>query len=83
MTDQNLAIVILAAGQGTRMKSAKPKVLHTIAGVPLVGHVLATARELDPRHVLAVVRHERDTVSAAIAELLPETVIVDRCGGQR
>ena len=78
MTDQNLAVIILAAGQGTRMKSSKPKVLHQLAGVPLVGHVLATARELDPAHILAVVRHDRDAVAAAIAELLPAAVIVDQ-----
>jgi bifunctional UDP-N-acetylglucosamine pyrophosphorylase/glucosamine-1-phosphate N-acetyltransferase len=78
MTDHDLAVVILAAGQGTRMKSAKPKVLHRIAGVPLVGHVLATARELDPAHIIAVVRHDRDTVSAEILEILPEAVIVDQ-----
>jgi len=78
MTDQNLAIIILAAGAGTRMKSTRPKVLHTIAGVPLVGHVLATARELEPAHILAVVRHERDAVAAAISGLLPEAVIVDQ-----
>ena len=45
MTDQNLAIIVLAAGQGTRMKSSTPKLLHPLAGVPIVGHVLATARE--------------------------------------
>ena len=44
MTDQNLAVIVLAAGQGTRMKSARPKILHSLAGVPIVGHVLATAR---------------------------------------
>ena len=66
MTDQNLAIIVLAAGQGTRMKSATPKLLHPIAGVPLVGHVLATARALDAAHVVAVVRHERDLVVAVI-----------------
>ncbi len=78
MTDKNLAVIILAAGQGTRMKSSMPKVLHRLAGVPLIGHVLATARELDPAHILAVVRHERDAVAAAISDFLPEAVIVDQ-----
>jgi bifunctional UDP-N-acetylglucosamine pyrophosphorylase / glucosamine-1-phosphate N-acetyltransferase len=78
MTDPNLAVIVLAAGQGTRMKSSLPKVLHPLAGVPIVGHVLATARELDPAHVVVVVRHERDAVSATILELLPEAVIVDQ-----
>ncbi len=78
MTDNNLAVIVLAAGQGTRMKSALPKVLHRLAGVPLLGHVLATARELEPAHVLTVVRHERAAVAAAVAELLPEAVVVDQ-----
>jgi bifunctional UDP-N-acetylglucosamine pyrophosphorylase/glucosamine-1-phosphate N-acetyltransferase len=78
MTDSHLAVIILAAGAGTRMKSTKPKVLHRLAGVPLVGHVLATARELDPAYIVAVVRHDRDAVAAVISELLPETIIVDQ-----
>lgn len=78
MTDNNLAVVILAAGEGTRMRSTTPKILHTLAGIPLVGHVLATARELHPAHVIAVVRHERAAVSEAILSVLPETVIVDQ-----
>ncbi|HEX4444907.1 MAG TPA: bifunctional UDP-N-acetylglucosamine diphosphorylase/glucosamine-1-phosphate N-acetyltransferase GlmU [Galbitalea sp.] len=78
MTDSNLAVIVLAAGQGTRMKSERPKVLHLLAGVPIVGHVLATARELDPVHVVVVVRHERDAVSAIVLELMPEAVIVDQ-----
>ncbi len=78
MPASDLAIVILAAGQGTRMRSAKPKVLHELAGVPLIGHVLATARELDAAHTLAVVRHDRDAVAAAIAEHEPSAVIVDQ-----
>jgi bifunctional UDP-N-acetylglucosamine pyrophosphorylase/glucosamine-1-phosphate N-acetyltransferase len=78
MTDQNLAVIILAAGEGTRMRSAKPKILHTLAGVPLVGHVLATARELHPSHVIAVVRHERAAVASVISGVLPEAVIVDQ-----
>jgi bifunctional UDP-N-acetylglucosamine pyrophosphorylase / glucosamine-1-phosphate N-acetyltransferase len=78
MTDSNLAVIVLAAGQGTRMKSERPKVLHLLAGVPIVGHVLATARELTPAHVVVVVRHERDAVAATIVELLPEALIVDQ-----
>ena len=78
MTDAQLAVIVLAAGEGTRMRSTLPKVLHRLAGVPLVGHVLATARDLAPAHVIAVVRHERDAVVATIVELLPDTVIVDQ-----
>jgi bifunctional UDP-N-acetylglucosamine pyrophosphorylase/glucosamine-1-phosphate N-acetyltransferase len=51
MTENTLAIIVLAAGQGTRMKSRLPKVLHPIAGRPLVGHVLATARTLGAQHI--------------------------------
>ena len=74
----DLAIVILAAGQGTRMKSRTPKVLHPLAGIPLVGHVLATADVLGAAHLLAVVRHERDLVAAAITGQAPHAVIVDQ-----
>jgi bifunctional UDP-N-acetylglucosamine pyrophosphorylase/glucosamine-1-phosphate N-acetyltransferase len=68
MVNQNtpLAVIVLAAGQGTRMKSSLPKVLHAIGGRPLVDHVVATARALAPESVLVVVRHERDRVAAAV-----------------
>ncbi len=56
---RQLAVVVLAAGEGTRMKSATPKVLHEIAGLPLLGHVLSTAHSLGADHVVAVLRHER------------------------
>ncbi|MCU1408796.1 MAG: bifunctional N-acetylglucosamine-phosphate uridyltransferase/glucosamine-phosphate [Microbacteriaceae bacterium] len=78
MTDHNLAIIVLAAGQGTRMKSSLPKLLHPLAGVPIVSHVLATARALDAAHVITVVRHERDQLAAVIGTDLPESVIVDQ-----
>ena len=78
MAEQHLAVVILAAGQGTRMKSALPKVLHRIGGRSLIAHVLDAAAGLDPAQVVAVVRHERDRVSAAILEHAPDTVIVDQ-----
>ena len=78
MTDPRLAVIVLAAGQGTRMRSSRPKVLHPLAGVPIVGHVLATARELSAAHVVAVVRHEREAVAAMIGELMPEAIVVDQ-----
>ncbi len=78
MTDPRLAVVVLAAGQGTRMRSSRPKVLHSLAGRSLIGHVLATASELSPQHVLAVVRHEREAVVATITELMPHATIVDQ-----
>ncbi|MCK2024146.1 bifunctional UDP-N-acetylglucosamine diphosphorylase/glucosamine-1-phosphate N-acetyltransferase GlmU [Microbacterium sp. kSW2-24] len=78
MTENNLAIVVLAAGQGTRMKSRLPKVLHPIGGRPLVGHVLTTAARLGAAHVEVVVRHERDQVVAALAEDYPDAVFIDQ-----
>lgn len=76
--DQQLAIIVLAAGQGTRMKSATPKLLHPLAGWPIVSHVLRTAQALDAAHVIAVVRHERDQVAAAVESVLPACVVVDQ-----
>jgi bifunctional UDP-N-acetylglucosamine pyrophosphorylase/glucosamine-1-phosphate N-acetyltransferase len=73
-----LAVVILAAGQGTRMRSRLPKVLHSVGGRPLVGHVLDTAAALSPAHVVVVVRHERDLVSDTVLGLAPDVRIVDQ-----
>ncbi|WP_396655237.1 bifunctional UDP-N-acetylglucosamine diphosphorylase/glucosamine-1-phosphate N-acetyltransferase GlmU [Microbacterium sp.] len=78
MTDTQLAIVILAAGQGTRMKSSLPKVLHPIGGRPLVAHVISTARDLDAAYVRVVVRHERDRVAEAIDDGGADLQIVDQ-----
>ncbi|MFI1538825.1 bifunctional UDP-N-acetylglucosamine diphosphorylase/glucosamine-1-phosphate N-acetyltransferase GlmU [Streptomyces anandii] len=62
------AVVVLAAGEGTRMKSATPKVMHEICGRSLVGHVLAVARELKPENLVVVVGHAREKVTAHLAE---------------
>ncbi len=78
MAERSLAVVILAAGQGTRMKSSTPKVLHPIGGRSLIAHVLDAAAGLDPRTIVAVVRHERERVSDAILDHAPDTVIVDQ-----
>jgi len=62
----DLHVVILAAGKGTRMKSARPKVLHRVAGLPMIEHVLAAATSLQPRSTTLVVGHQADSVRAAL-----------------
>jgi len=61
-----LNVAILAAGQGKRMHSALPKVLHPLAGRPLIAHVLAAARALAPRAIVVVIGHGGDAVRAAV-----------------
>ena len=51
-------VVILAAGQGTRMKSQMPKVLHQVAGLPMIEHVLRTAEALAPETLTVIVGHQ-------------------------
>ena len=70
------AVVILAAGEGTRMKSATPKVLHHIAGRSLLGHVLAAVEPLEAQQVVVVVGHGRDRVTDHVADLAPSAVCV-------
>jgi bifunctional UDP-N-acetylglucosamine pyrophosphorylase/glucosamine-1-phosphate N-acetyltransferase len=67
-------IVVLAAGQGKRMHSALPKVLHALAGRPLLAHVLAAARTLGPDRIAVVVGHGADAVRDAVAA--PDVVFV-------
>ncbi|TCO48394.1 bifunctional UDP-N-acetylglucosamine pyrophosphorylase/glucosamine-1-phosphate N-acetyltransferase [Kribbella antiqua] len=66
------AVVIMAAGLGTRMKSATPKVLHEIGGRSLVGHAVVTARALDPEHLVVVVGNGRELVEAHLKQIDPE-----------
>ncbi|MDN3235349.1 bifunctional UDP-N-acetylglucosamine diphosphorylase/glucosamine-1-phosphate N-acetyltransferase GlmU [Pseudomonas sp. WAC2] len=63
----SLEIVILAAGQGTRMRSALPKVLHPIAGKAMLGHVIDRARELAPQKIHVVIGHGAETVKQRLA----------------
>ncbi|MCD7099245.1 bifunctional UDP-N-acetylglucosamine diphosphorylase/glucosamine-1-phosphate N-acetyltransferase GlmU [Stenotrophomonas sp. MMGLT7] len=60
-----LHVIILAAGEGKRMKSTRPKVLQPIAGKPMLAHVIATARELEPEAIHVVYGHGGDQVRAA------------------
>lgn len=69
---------MLAAGAGTRMKSALPKVLHPMAGRSLVGHALDAAASLQPEHLVAVVRHERERVVEHLLSHNPDLVIADQ-----
>src|SRR3970040_3000797 len=63
----NLAVIVLAAGQGKRMHSALPKVLAPVASRPLLAHVLEAARALDPAQVIVVHGHGGADVRAAFA----------------
>ena len=72
------AVIVLAAGAGTRMKSRTPKILHEIGGRSLVGHALHAARTIRPQELALVVRHERDLVAAHIAAVDPAALIVDQ-----
>jgi bifunctional UDP-N-acetylglucosamine pyrophosphorylase/glucosamine-1-phosphate N-acetyltransferase len=69
-SEKNLAVVIMAAGKGTRLKSARPKVLHEIGGKPLLGHVIAAASHIvDPANIFVIVGHCAEMVQAAVAPM--------------
>src|SRR5947207_9416458 len=70
------AVIVLAAGQGRRMKSATPKVLHTMCGRTLLGHVLAAIEPLQPERLLVVLGHERPQVEVFLAEAAPKAEVV-------
>jgi len=65
---RQLAVVILAAGQGKRMRSALPKVLHPLLGRPMISYVLDVAKELFPERLIVVVGHEKERVKEAVGE---------------
>jgi bifunctional UDP-N-acetylglucosamine pyrophosphorylase / glucosamine-1-phosphate N-acetyltransferase len=64
-----VAAVVLAAGEGKRMRSALPKVLHSIGGASLLGHAVAVVAALAPEHLAVVVGHGREQVGAEVAAL--------------
>ena len=76
-------VVILAAGEGTRMKSSTPKVLHPISGRSLLGHVIHAVSALSPKQVRVVVGAGREEVEAHLAEIAPHatTVFQEKRGG--
>jgi bifunctional UDP-N-acetylglucosamine pyrophosphorylase/glucosamine-1-phosphate N-acetyltransferase len=70
------AVIVLAAGEGTRMKSRLPKVLHELCGRSMLGHVLAAVRELDPQQLVVVAGHGRERVGAETARHAPDARLV-------
>ena len=78
MSEVHLAVVVLAAGEGTRMRSAKPKVMHELAGLPLLGHALATASSLGAKHVVPVVRYQKELLSQYIQKNFPAALIAEQ-----
>ncbi|MDF0598153.1 bifunctional UDP-N-acetylglucosamine diphosphorylase/glucosamine-1-phosphate N-acetyltransferase GlmU [Psychromarinibacter halotolerans] len=72
------ALIVLAAGQGTRMNSDLPKVLHELGGVPLFAHALASGRTLEPERTVLVVGHGAEAVAKAAHEIDPHIAIADQ-----
>ncbi len=72
------AAVILAAGQGTRMKSAKPKVLHAVAGLPILGHVIAAVRGAGVERIVVVSAPNMESLRGYVSSLGGENAIQDR-----
>jgi bifunctional UDP-N-acetylglucosamine pyrophosphorylase/glucosamine-1-phosphate N-acetyltransferase len=73
-----VAVVVLAAGEGTRMRSRRPKVLHSIGGRSLIEHAVAAARGTHPDRLVVVVRHHRDVVAEHVANLDPDVLVADQ-----
>jgi len=78
MTERSCLSIILAAGEGTRMKSSKPKVLHEIAGLPMVAHVAAAAKKAGGGSVALVVGHGADAVRKAAGRFDPVPEIFEQ-----
>ena len=71
----NLTVIVLAAGGGTRMKSKTMKVLHPVCGRSMIGHVLRAVQAVEPTRVVAVVGNQREQVGPHITDLVPDAVL--------
>ncbi|MBJ8344012.1 bifunctional UDP-N-acetylglucosamine diphosphorylase/glucosamine-1-phosphate N-acetyltransferase GlmU [Antrihabitans sp. YC2-6] len=69
---EQTAVVVLAAGAGTRMRSKTPKVLHPLAGRSMLAHSIYAAQGIEPDYLVTVVGHDREQVGAAVADLARE-----------
>jgi bifunctional UDP-N-acetylglucosamine pyrophosphorylase/glucosamine-1-phosphate N-acetyltransferase len=66
-----IALIVLAAGQGTRMNSDLPKPLHKLGGMPLIAHALFAGAALDPARIVVITGHGAEAVEAAVEDLMP------------
>ena len=73
-----VTLIVLAAGQGTRMNSDTPKVLHQIGSAPLLAHAIAAGGALAPERVIVVTGHEAEAVTEAAIEIDPEVLVVEQ-----
>lgn len=78
MSARGLVCVVLAAGSGTRMVSATPKVMHQLAGRTLLGHVMATATSLETSGVYVVLRHEKELIGEYLSKSYPTAIQVEQ-----
>ncbi len=74
----NLAVLVLAAGKGTRMESDLPKVLHPLRGRPLVAHVLEAALLLAPARLICIVGHRAELVESEVKRAFPQAEFVNQ-----
>jgi bifunctional UDP-N-acetylglucosamine pyrophosphorylase/glucosamine-1-phosphate N-acetyltransferase len=77
MSNRPLSAVVLAAGEGTRMRSTRPKPLHLLCGRPMVLHVLDALAEIEVERVVVVVGHMADRVSKILLERAPSGIAID------
>lgn len=75
-TTRPLALIVLAAGAGTRMNSDLPKPLHPLGCAPLVAHTIAAGAALEPARLIVITGHGADQVEAALEDIAPEAVTV-------
>ena len=75
-SDGPAAVIVLAAGEGTRMRTAAPKMLNEVCGRPMLGHVVAAARELSPDRLIIVVSDLGGQVASYAREFCPEATLV-------
>ncbi|MDR3069408.1 MAG: bifunctional UDP-N-acetylglucosamine diphosphorylase/glucosamine-1-phosphate N-acetyltransferase GlmU, partial [Propionibacteriaceae bacterium] len=69
------AVIIMAAGEGKRMRSSKPKVLHTLAGRSMIAHAVTVASALTPEKLVVVLGHQREIIAGHLADVAPEITI--------